>query len=55
MRTSPEFGANPMGTYVDPDKRIVARAAGMPAEELHQRAYAGEFPPQKPMDPRVLM
>jgi catechol 2,3-dioxygenase len=55
MRTSPEFEANPMGTYVDPEKMIAARTAGMSVDELHQRAYAGEFPPSKPMDPRVLM
>lgn len=55
MRTSPEFAANPMGTYVDPDKMITVRAAGMSVEELHRRAYAGEFPPSKPFDPGVLL
>ena len=40
---------------VDPEKMIAARAAGMSVDELHRRAYAGEFPPSKPMDPRVLM
>jgi catechol-2,3-dioxygenase len=55
MRTSPEFAANPMGAYVDPEKMIAARAAGMSVHELHQRAYAGEFTPLKPMDARVLM
>ena len=55
MRTSPQFAANPMGTYVDPDKIIAARAAGASVEELHSRGYAGEFPTLKPMDPRVLL
>ena len=55
MRTSPQFAANPMGTYVDPDKMIAARAAGASVEELHSRGYAGEFPPLKLMDPRVLL
>ena len=55
MRTSPQFAANPMGTYVDPDKMIAARAAGVSVQELHRRGYAGEFPPLKPMDPRVLL
>jgi len=45
MRTSPEFAANPMGAYVDPDKMIAARESGMTVEELHRRTYAGEFPP----------
>jgi catechol 2,3-dioxygenase len=55
MRTSPQFAANPMGTYVDPDKMIAARAAGVSVQELHRRGYAGEFSPLKPMDPRVLL
>jgi catechol 2,3-dioxygenase len=55
MRTSPQFAANPMGTYVDPDKMIAARAAGASVEELHSRGYSGEFPPLKLMDPRVLL
>ncbi len=55
MRTSPEFAAKPMGTYADPDKLVAARKAGMSFAELHRRAYAGEFPPSGPVDPRVLM
>jgi len=55
MRTSPQFAANPMGAYVDPEKLIKARAAGMSVAEMHRRAYAGEFPPLRPMDPRRLM
>jgi catechol-2,3-dioxygenase len=43
MRTSPAFATNPMGTDVDPDQMIAARAAGMPVAELHERAYAGKF------------
>ncbi|HMF36157.1 MAG TPA: hypothetical protein VKF17_05935 [Isosphaeraceae bacterium] len=46
---------NPMGAYVDPDAMIAVRAAGASVEEVHRRAYAGEFPPSKPMDPRVLL
>jgi catechol 2,3-dioxygenase len=55
MRTSPEFVANPMGTYVDPKRMIEARAAGMSVDELHKRAYAGEFPPSGPVDPSVML
>jgi catechol 2,3-dioxygenase len=55
MRTSPDFARNPMGTYVDPDKMIVARKAGASAWELHERACAGEFAPPQPFDPRVLL
>jgi catechol 2,3-dioxygenase len=55
MRTSPKFAKNPMGTYVDPDKMIVTREAGISPWGLHERASAGEFAPSKPYDPRVLL
>ena len=54
MRTSPEFRKNAMGTFVDADKLVAARQAGMSLAELHRRAYAGEFPPARPMNPRIL-
>jgi hypothetical protein len=44
-----------MGMFVDPDKMIVARKKGMSFVELHQRAYAGEFPPSRDVDPSVLI
>jgi catechol 2,3-dioxygenase len=55
IRTSPEFAAKPMGTYVDPEQMIAARKAGASFAELHRRAYAGEFAPSGPVDPRVLL
>lgn len=55
MRTSPEFAARPMGSYIDPEKLVAARAAGASAAEIHQRAYLGQFTPALPVDPRVLM
>jgi catechol-2,3-dioxygenase len=55
MRTSPEFADWPMGSYADPDKLVEARAGGASTEEIHHRAYAGEFTPSRPVDPRVLM
>jgi catechol 2,3-dioxygenase len=55
MRSSLEFAGRPIGNFVDPDAMVAARAAGVSVEEVHQRAYAGEFPPSRPMDPRVLM
>ena len=45
MRSSPEFAADPIGVPVDPEKMIEAREAGTSAEEIHQRAFAGEWPP----------
>jgi catechol 2,3-dioxygenase-like lactoylglutathione lyase family enzyme len=43
MQTSPAFATNAMGTDVDPEQMIAARAAGMSVAEIHERAYAGEF------------
>lgn len=55
LRNSPEFAKNPMGKYVDPDKMVAAREAGASQWELQERAWAGEFAPPKPYDPRVLL
>jgi catechol 2,3-dioxygenase len=53
MTTSPLFEANPIGTPVDPDKVAAAHEAGATAQELHERAYGGEFLPQAPLDLRL--
>ncbi|PZW49171.1 glyoxalase/bleomycin resistance protein/dioxygenase superfamily protein [Humitalea rosea] len=55
IRTSPDFAANPIGAPVDPQQMLAARKAGASTEELHRRAYAGEFPPGQPMDFRFPM
>jgi catechol-2,3-dioxygenase len=55
MRTSPEFARNPIGVPVDPAKMVAARAGGATPAELHRRAYAGEFVPAEPLDPRLPM
>jgi catechol-2,3-dioxygenase len=53
MKTSPEFAANPIGAPVDCDRLVEVRAAGTTPDEIHRRAYAGEFPPCRPPDPRM--
>jgi catechol-2,3-dioxygenase len=53
MRTSPDFARNPIGVPVDPDKVVMAHKGGASREELHRRAFAGEFEPAEPLDPRV--
>jgi catechol 2,3-dioxygenase len=53
MRTSPEFTANPIGAPCDPGALLDAHRGGMSDEELHRAAYAGEFPPTVPPDPRL--
>ena len=53
MYTSPDFAADPIGKFVDAEQIVAARQAGDSPAEIHRRAYAGEFPPPVPMDPRV--
>lgn len=53
MRTSLDFAADPIGQFVDPDQIVAARQAGAELAEIHRRAYAGEFPPAGPVDPRI--
>jgi catechol 2,3-dioxygenase len=53
MRTAPEFAADPIGVHIDPDQLVAARDAGASPEEIHQRAYAGEFMPERPLDLRL--
>jgi catechol 2,3-dioxygenase-like lactoylglutathione lyase family enzyme len=55
LRNSAEFAKNPMGRYIDPDKMVAAREAGASPWSLHERAWAGEFAPSEPYDPRVLL
>jgi hypothetical protein len=47
------FAQDPIGTYVDPDQLIAAWRGGAAPEELHRRAYGGEFAPAEPQDLRV--
>src|SRR3954452_18026778 len=42
------FPRAPIGTYVDPEPLVAARRARATSEELHRRAYDGEFAPAKP-------
>jgi catechol-2,3-dioxygenase len=53
MVSAPEFSANPIGVTVDPDLLVAARDAGATLEEMHRRAYAGEFSPEEPLDLRL--
>ncbi len=50
IRTSPLFAANPIGSPFDPDQMVAARTAGASWQELHRRAYEGEFLPPTEQD-----
>ena len=45
MRTSPEFKADPIGTFFDPEKVSQAHAAGRPFGSLQPAMRAGDFLP----------
>jgi len=53
IRTSPDFAADPIGRFVDPERLCQASAAGASAQEIHERAYAGEFEPSGAPDLRL--
>jgi catechol 2,3-dioxygenase len=50
---SPQFAANPIGTFCDADALVDAWHAGADLDELHRGAYAGEFPPTTAPDLRA--
>jgi catechol 2,3-dioxygenase len=47
MRTSEEFKANPIGQFVDPERVAADHADDMPFEEIHAKAKAGGYAPDK--------
>ena len=55
MKTASSLAERPRRVQVDPDKMIAVRKAGASPWELHERAFAGEFAPTKPYDPRTLL
>jgi catechol-2,3-dioxygenase len=47
MRTSPEFKANPIGQFLDPEQVIADHQAGMGPAEIHAKAMAGGYAPEQ--------
>ena len=45
VERSHQSGSQPLRMYVDPEKLLAGRAAGMSDAEVHQHAYSGEFAP----------
>jgi 2-polyprenyl-6-methoxyphenol hydroxylase-like FAD-dependent oxidoreductase/catechol 2,3-dioxygenase-like lactoylglutathione lyase family enzyme len=48
MREGPEFHADPIGKFVDPERVAEAYAAGESFDSIHARAIKGEFQPDAP-------
>ncbi len=55
MSSAQQFGERPRRVQIDPEKMIAARKAGASPWQLHERAFAGEFAPAKPYDPRAFL
>jgi catechol 2,3-dioxygenase len=53
IRNDPKFASNPIGSLVDPDELAKLREQGVEPREIHERAWAGEFPPKGPVDHRM--
>jgi catechol 2,3-dioxygenase-like lactoylglutathione lyase family enzyme len=53
MRNAPTD--RPRRALIDPDRMVAARKNGGSPWELHERAFAGEFAPTTPFDPRRLL
>jgi hypothetical protein len=45
MRTAPEFVADPIGRFIDPEQIAEARRAGADPQDIHRRGFAGGFAP----------
>jgi catechol 2,3-dioxygenase len=47
IASSLEFARNPIGTFFNPDKLVEARESGLTFQEIHDRARAGDYLPEK--------
>jgi len=55
MRMAAASAGHPRRVFVDPEKMVAARKAGASAWDMHERAFAGEFAPEKPYDVRGML
>ncbi|MCK6211089.1 VOC family protein [Georgenia sp. EYE_87] len=47
MWASQEFAEDQVGPHFDPEKVLAARRSGLSADEIHEKAYAGELGPDE--------
>jgi catechol-2,3-dioxygenase len=47
MATSPDFAANPIGTFFDPEKVLAAHRSGVAFDALHEGMRAGDYLPER--------
>ena len=55
MKAAAAAAGHPRRVFVDPEKMLTARRAGASAWNLHERAFAGEFAPERPYDVRGML
>jgi catechol 2,3-dioxygenase len=55
MKAASSSPERPRRVFLDPEKLLAARKAGASPWELHERAFAEEFAPEKPHNPRTLL
>ena len=55
MQNDPRFAADQFGAVVDPEAIIQARRDGLEPSAVHERSYAGDYPPSTPPDFRIPM
>ena len=53
MRNAPEFRANPIGVFFDPDMMLAAHNCGASFSQILEASYAGKYPPSKTPDLRL--
>jgi catechol 2,3-dioxygenase len=46
MKSSPDFAANPIGHFVDPERVAADRAEGLEFDAIHEKAMAGGYAPE---------
>jgi catechol 2,3-dioxygenase-like lactoylglutathione lyase family enzyme len=53
MRTAPEFKANPIGAFYDPEDVLAAFRGGATFEQIRKDTAAGKYPPRKAPNPHI--
>jgi catechol-2,3-dioxygenase len=51
MWASKEFAEDQVGPAIDPEKLVAARESGLDGDQIHTRAYAGEYLPAEEQGP----
>jgi catechol-2,3-dioxygenase len=53
MRSDERFAADPIGKPIEPLDLVEARRSGLSVDEVHERAYRGDYPPKGSFDLRL--